>query len=98
MVMIQKLFQKYRGEAPPVATPVRPVRSLPQILLEDSQGGIFLISNLPTRTRNHAARGVWNASRRKREVTQNTDAMFRFVQHPVSTFNTHYKGNNRTKV
>jgi hypothetical protein len=65
-------------------------------LLEDSQGGISLISTTPQEEGNMTARDVSCAWKRMTEEVQNTDAVtvtFHFIQLPVSALITHLKGN-----
>jgi hypothetical protein len=56
------------------------------MLLENSQGGISLISNLPQEEIHIPARDMWSAWKREREVTKYSavTVMSHFVQHPVS--------------
>jgi hypothetical protein len=74
--------------------PVRPPHL--QILLEDSKGGISLISTIPQGQGNMPARDVWCAWKRMTEVIHKTDAVtvtFHFVQNPVSALITHLRSN-----
>jgi hypothetical protein len=96
MEIIQKLFQKYRGATSPEAMLLRPLRSL---LLDPTgrfSGRNFPDLNHPTGTRKHASKRCVVCMEKNDKVIQNTDAVtvtFHFVQHPVSAFITHLKGN-----
>jgi hypothetical protein len=56
MEIIQKLFQKYRGDTPPEAMPVRPLRSLPPDPAVRFSGRHFPDLNPLTGTRKHASK------------------------------------------
>jgi hypothetical protein len=61
MEIIQKVFEKYRGETPPEAMRVRPVRKLAPGPTGKFTGGISLISTSPQEQGHIPARDVWCA-------------------------------------